>query len=225
MPFFDDTGANINADARERNPLWSPFSIIADQLERLIVLNIAWSIQWIPALVAFAWTELPALLRVGLISYTLIAYAPATVVLYGMARFAAQGEPLTLDLARDVLRERGLNGAKALMPLIGLLGGLILGSSIPVTLISALCQLGLMLALVCGNYWGALIAAGNVRHALELLTRSLRLAWRYPAHTLLLSGAVLVAVVLGTISIGGWVLIIPVVIALLQTQMFRSLVE
>jgi hypothetical protein len=221
MPFFDDTGV----DARERSPLWSPFSIIADQLERLIVLNIVWAVQWIPALVAFAWTELPAVVRVGLIAYTLIAYAPATVVLYGMVCLAAQREPLTLDQARDLLRERGLNGAKALVPLIGMIGALILGSSIPNTLISALCQLGLIFALVFSNYWGVLIAARAARSSVTLLLDSARLVWEYPAHTLLLSGAVLIAVVLGTISIGGWVLIIPVVIALLQTQMFRSYME
>ncbi len=221
MPFLDDTGV----DTSERSPLWSPFTVIADQLERLVVLNIAWALQWLPALAAFAWPELPDVLRVILVGYTLIAYAPATVVLYGMARLAAQGEPLTLYLATDLLKTRGLDGAKALMPLVGLLGVLLLGSSVPVTLISAACQLALLFTLVFSNYWGVLIAARNLPNPVTLLTESARLVWRYPAPTLLLTGAVLIAVVLGTISVGGWVLIVPVVIALLQTQMFRSLME
>jgi len=221
MPFLDDTGV----DTSERSPLWSPFTIIADQLERLVLLNVAWALQWLPALAAFAWPELPAVVRVVLIGYTLIAYAPATVVLYGMVRLAAQGEPLTLYLATDLLKARSLDGAKALMPLVGLLGALLLGSSVPITLISAVCQLALLFTLVFSNYWGVLIAARDLRNPVTLLRESARLVWQYPAQTLLVTGAVLIAVVLGTISVGGWVLIVPVVIALLQTQMFRSLME
>ena len=221
MPFLDDTGV----DTGERSPLWSPFTIIADQLERLVVLNIVWAIQWLPALAAFGWPELPLVVRVVLISYTLIAYAPATVVLYGMVRLAAQGEPLTVLLATDLLKTRGLDGAKALMPLVGLIGLLILGSGVPVTVISAVCQLALLFVLVFSNYWGVLIAARDLRNPVMLLVESARLVWHYPAQTLLVTGAVLIAVVLGTISVGGWVLIVPVVIALLQTQMFRSLME
>lgn len=221
MPFLDDTGV----DTGERSPLWSPFAIIADQLERLIVLNIAWAVQWIPALAAFAWSELPAVVRLVLIGYTLIAYAPATVVLYGMTRRAALGDPLDLHLALDLLRTRSIDGAKALVPLIGLIGALILGSAIPIVLISALCQLGLMLTLVVSNYWGALIAADSLSDPRRLLVASIRLTWKFPAQTALLTGAVLIAALLGTISIGGWVLIIPVVIALLQTQMTRTLME
>jgi hypothetical protein len=218
---LDDTGA----DTGERSPLWSPFAIIADQLERLIVLNVAWAVQWIPALAAFAWGELPAVIRALLIGYTLVAYAPATVVLYGMVRHASHGDPLDLHMALDLLRTRSVNGAKALVPLIGLIGALILGSSIPNVLISALCQLCLMLTLVFSNYWGVLVAADDVRSPLRLLIRSARLTWKYPAQTALLSGAVLIAALLGTISIGGWVLIIPVVMALLQTQMARTFME
>jgi hypothetical protein len=221
MPFLDDTGV----DTSERSPLWSPFTIIADQLERLVVLNVAWAIQWLPALAAFGWPELPLVVRVVLIGYTLIAYAPATVVLYGMTRLATQGEPLTLYLATDLLKTRSLDGAKALMPLVGLIGVLILGGSVPVTLISAVCQLALLFVLVFSNYWGVLIAARDLRNPVTLLLASARLVWQYPAQTLLVTGAVLIAVVLGTISVGGWVLIVPVVIALLQTQMFRSLME
>jgi len=221
MPFLDDTGV----DTGERSPLWSPFTIIADQLERLIVLNIVWAIQWLPGLAAFAWPELPIVVRVVLIGYTLIAYAPATVVLYGMVRFAAQGEPLSIHLAIDLLKRRSLDGAKALMPLVGLIGALILGSSVPLTLVSAVCQLALLFVIVFSNTWGVLIAARNLANPVQLLAESARFVWIYPAQTLLLSGAVLIAVVLGTISVGGWVLIVPVVIALLQTQMVRSLME
>lgn len=222
MPFEDDSGVNPDQSGTH-SPLWSPFLIIADQLERLLVLNAAWSLQAIPALVAFAWQELPVVIRVALIGYTLIASGPATVVLYGMVRHAAQGTPLHIDLARDLLREQGINGAKALVPLIGLIGLLILGSGIASVPVSALSQLGLLLLLVTAQYWGALIAAGDYTGPLPLLRDAAWLVWRYPAQTLLLTGAVLVAVVIGTISIGGWVLIVPVLIALLQTQMFRTL--
>jgi len=221
VPFLDDTGV----DSKERSPLWSPFTIIADQLERFIVLNVVWAVQWIPALAALAWDELPTPVRVLLIAYSLIAYAPATVVLYGMVRHASHGDPLDLHTALDLLRTRSISGAKAIVPLIGMIGALILGSSIPNVLISALCQLCLMLTLVFSNYWGVLVAAENHSSPFHLLIRSVRLTWKYPVQTTLLTGAVLVAGLFGTISIGGWVLIIPVVIALLQTQMARRLME
>ncbi len=221
MPFLDDTGF----DTSERSPLWSAFALIADQLERMIVLNVFWALQWIPLLIAFGWTELPAAVRVILIGYTLIACAPATVVLYGMVRLAAQHETLHVYQVWDLLRARGLGGAKALVPLIGIIGVLLLGSSVQNILFSALCQLGLLLMLVFSNYWGVLLAARPIDNPLRLLAESARLAWRFPVQTVIVQGAVLLALVLGTISIGGLVLIVPVVIAVLQTQMYRTLME
>jgi uncharacterized membrane protein len=70
-----------------------------------------------------------------------------------------------------------------------------------------------------------LITAKKYADPLRVLVASVRIVWKYPAQSLVLSGAVLLAVVLGTISIGGWILIVPVVIALLQIQMYRNLVE
>lgn len=221
MPFFDDTGARTE----ERHPLWSAFSIVADQLERLIVLNVVWAVQWIPALIALGWSELPAVIRVVLIGYSLAAYAPATIVLYGMARSAAEGEPLINHMAVDLLKQDGVRAAKALVPLVGLIGALVLASSVENLLISAAAQLGLLLLAVISQYWGALIAAQPVDHPVTLLRESARLVWRYPFPTMLLTGAVAVAVVLGVISIGGLFLIVPVVIALLQTEMLRYLRE
>ncbi|MBE2272083.1 MAG: hypothetical protein IAE80_27860 [Anaerolinea sp.] len=223
MPFYDDTGVEISG--KGKNPLWSAFSIVADQLERLVVLNVAWAIQLIPGLVAFGWTDIPAPLRAILIGYTLIAFAPATVILYGMTRAAAHGEPLYPHTALDLLKAQGVKGLTAFMPLIGGIGALILGSSVANTLISALCQLGLLLAFVCGNYWGTLVADRQLHNPLHLLTESVRLVWRFPAQALVLAGAVIIALVIGTISIGGLFLIVPVVIALLQTQMYRSITE
>lgn len=221
MPFFDDTGVETG----EHSPLWSVFTVIRDQLERLIVLNIVWAIQWIPLLVGIGWQELPAEVRIILIMYSPLVYGPSTAVLYGMVRLAAQGEPLFAHQAVDLFKATWLKSTQAFMPLIGLLGGLLLLTYVPDVTVSAIGQLLLMLALVCSNYWCVLIAAKGYSDPLQLMAESVRIVWRYPAESVVLSVAVLLAIILGTISIGGWVLIIPVVIALLQTQMYRSLME
>lgn len=221
MPFFDDTGARTE----ERHPLWSAFSIVADQLERLIALNAAWAVQWIPALIALGWSELPAVIRIVLIGYSLAVYAPSTIVLYGMAHSAADGEPLLFSMVPDLLKKDGVRAAKALMPLIGLVGVLVLVTSVENMLVSAAAQLGLMLLVVISQYWGALLAVTPISSPVALLRDSAMLVWRYPFPTLLLTGAVAVAVVLGVISIGGLFLIVPVVVALLQTEMLRFLRE
>ena len=48
--------------------------------------------------------------------------------------------------------------------------------------------------------------------------------WRYPAETFVTGLVAAVALVVGMVSIGGLVLIVPVVIALLHTQRYLDLV-
>ena len=53
---------------------------------------------------------------------------------------------------------------------------------------------------------------------------SILLVWRYPAETFVTALVAAVALVVGMVSIGGLVLIVPVVIALLHTQRYLDLV-
>ncbi len=50
MPFFEDIGAD---DEVLHRPIWGAFALVKDNLERLIVANIGWSLQLLPAILAY----------------------------------------------------------------------------------------------------------------------------------------------------------------------------
>ncbi len=222
MPFFDDSGIRTEID---RGPLWSAFSTFASQLERMIVLNLGWSVQLLPAIIGLAFFQLPDALRLLLILYTLAALPPATAALYGITAEVAQDEHAGMDLARDALRRLALPGWKTLTPLYGSLGLLAWAAqqASGILLLSALLQLALLIELVSAHYWGPLLVQEPQRSALALLRESLLLLWRFPVQTALLSGAVGLALLLGAISVGGLFLAVPVIIALLQNYMFQTI--
>ncbi|MBZ0296246.1 MAG: hypothetical protein K8L99_27045 [Anaerolineae bacterium] len=222
MPFFDDTGVKTEV---ERGPLWSAFSTFASQLERMIVVNLGWSVQLLPAIIGIAFFQLPTWLRLLLIIYTLAALPPATAALYGVTHEVADDEHINPDVVRDMLRRLALPGLKTLTPLYGSLGFLAWAAQNTgsILLVSALLQLALLIELVSAHYWGPLLVENPQHSALAVLRDSLLMVWRYPSQTALLTGAVALALLLGTISIGGLFLAVPVIIALLQTYMFRTI--
>ena len=82
MPFFDDSGFDETID---RGPFWSAFAIFGSQLEKMIAVNIAWSLQFAPAIFAMIFINAPDVIRILLILYTIIAVPPATAVV-GLAK-------------------------------------------------------------------------------------------------------------------------------------------
>lgn len=222
MPFQDDTGIILE---EHRGPLWSAFAIFGSQLERMIVLNLGWALQLVPALAALALAGLPTFIRVLMVVYTVVVVPPATAVLYVLCARAADEDMLHLDLLIEVFRAVAWPGLRTLSPLLGSLGlvGWLAQQANAAGLIpvSVLFQVALLVMLVAANYWGPLLAAYPDRPAYLLFRQALRLVWVYPAPTVLLSLAVLVTGAIGAISIGGLFLAVPVIIALLQTQMFR----
>lgn len=223
MPFFDDSGVRTE---NHQGPLWGAFAIFASQLERLIVLNIAWALTLVPFGVSVM-LDLPAVLRVALLGLTLLTLPPLTAVLYRLVKCACLGETVDLPLAREVLAELALPGLRIIAPLLGLIGLLLwlvgLANQAGWMLPSALLQVLLLLTLTASNYWFPLAAENPSHSALRVLTDSAALVWHYPAQSLILSVAVGLALFLGAISIGGLFLAIPVLVALLQTQMLLHL--
>jgi hypothetical protein len=229
MPFFDDTGIDTQA---AQGPFWGAFATLRDQLERLIVLNIAWSIQLLPGVAALAFAELPAWARLLMLAYSGLAIAPATGALYALARLAAQGEPLSLELATGALRSLALPSFRVLAPLYSMLGVACAAiaaldtwraAGTPLLALDVGLRLALLLGLTCANYWGPLFAQAPEQPTAALLRQSALLVWRYPGRALLASGAVLLVLLIGAISVGGLFLVVPVLAALLQTHMFLSL--
>jgi hypothetical protein len=224
MPFFD-TDSLEHTEAH--GPLWGTFATLRDQLERLIALNIVWSVQLLPGLGGMAFPELPGWLRALLLAYSAVALAPATGALYGLAGLAAQGELITLERAGRMLRALALPSFRVLTPLYGSLG-LLCWANAAVSMwragaanllvLEVGLRLALLLALICAIYWGPLFAMDPDRAPAAIARRSVALVWRYPVQALLAGGAGLLALLIGAISVGGLFLIVPVVVALVQTH-------
>jgi hypothetical protein len=223
MPFLDDSGIKPEA---QRGPLVAAFATLLDQIERLIVVNIMWAVQVLPGLIALGVPELPMAIRWLLLFYTGFALAPATGTLFGVALSVCQGQHLSPALAYEHLRSLLMPSLRALAPiygLFGLLGWAIMGVDMfHLLALAVLFRLTLLLLLLCSMYWGPLFAADPAQSAGRILRRSIQLGWREPYLTLLTFGVVVVALLIGTISIGGLFLVVPVLVALLQTRLYQA---
>jgi hypothetical protein len=224
MPFQDDTGLDTTVD---RGPLWGAFAAFGGQLERMILLNIAWALQALPAVLAVLLPALPDVLRAALLIYSALALLPATGALYAMARAVSADQHLSPALLADYLRGHSARDSRRLLALFGGFGLVLLAAGwageTGIFALSVLLQLAILLAMVVMQYWGALVAARPGASAIDILAESAWLAWRYPLRTLLLCGAVAVTLLIGLISVGGMVLAVPLLIALLQTQMLMRM--
>jgi hypothetical protein len=219
MPFFDNTGVDPDV---QRGPLWGAFATLFDQIERFIALNIAWSAQFIPLLLTAIFPDWPPVIRLVLVVYSAAALAAGLGVLYGVVNAAVDGEPITVDLVREMWRTMALPGLLTLAPLYGSFGVLLGLSSSGIFVIEVLARLLILLLFVCGMYWGVMLAEQPQQSAITVLRRSVTLVWQKPGRSLLLAGMVALALFLGAISIGGLFLIVPVLVALLQTHLYRG---
>jgi len=223
MPFV----ADIETRDESRGPIWGPFAVIRDNVELLLVLNLGWSLQLLPGVLALAFPQLPPWLRLAMGVYSATALIPATGVLYALTLAAARGEQLSMELAIQSLRDFALPSFRILMPLYGVFGvliwlAIIIGPAMPI--VTTLATLACLLWYLCATFWGPLLAAHPDTDVVSVVRVSILLEWRYPAETLVTALVAAVALVVGTISIGGLVLIVPVVIALLHTQRYLDLV-
>lgn len=226
MSFFDDSGVRPE---EHRGPVWSALAIVADQIERLIALNLAWSLQIVPLLLALGFPQWPLWLRIALLAYTGLALGPATGAVYALASRVGEGELLRVELAVEVLRGVLRPSLERLIPLYSglawLAAGAWLAAAVRLPLLDVLAQAAALLLAVCAIYWGPLFALRPELPALGILRASAHLVWRHPARTLLSGGAMLLALALGVVSVGGTFLIVPVVVALLQVQLYRHVTQ
>ncbi len=224
MPFFEDFEAD---EERLRQPIWGTFALLTNHLERLVAINVAWSLQLLPALAALAFPQLPALLRLCLFAWSVLALPPATALLFVWVARLNQGEPLELQRLGEDLRRLGLPSLYVLGPLPGLLalGVVLIGfvdqwSLLWPGLLLRLLLLGLLFSAPC---WGPLFALEPATPPWVLLGEALRLAWRYPLEvgvTALLAGLLLLV---GLLSVAGCFLIVPALLALLLTRRCQGL--
>lgn len=210
--------------------IWRAFRHLREQLERLIALNLLWSLPLIPGVLGLAFGEWPLAIRTLLVGFSLLALPPVTLALYALVWRACEGEDLTVAAATEALSSYTKASLTSFAPLVlgycALLGLVFVVPTAGVWLIPAT---ALRLLLLFGSllylYWGPLIIATQLRAPLALLRASLRYLLRYPAKTLTVWLAGLLATAIGAVSVGGVFLIVAVLIALWQTELMRELKE
>jgi uncharacterized membrane protein len=222
MPFVADIGTRDDAP----EPIWGPFVVIRANIESLVVLNLGWSLQLLPGVLALAFPQLPLWLRIAMGLYSATAVIPATGVLYALTLAATRGEQVSKELVILSWRHLALPSFRMLTPLYGVFGLLIwlailVGPTMPV--VTTLATLACLLWYLCTTYWGPMLAVDPGMDVITVARGSLRLVWRYPAETFLTGLVAAAALVVGMVSIGGLVLIVPVLIALLHTQRYLDL--
>ena len=223
MPFV----ADIETRDESRGPIWGPFAVIRDNVELLLVLNLSWSMQLLPGVLALAFPQVPVWLRLIMGISSATALIPATGVLYALTLAAARGEHVSWDLAMLSLRDLALPSFRTLTPLYGVFGVLIWLAIIAapvVPVLTTLATLACLLWYLCATYWGPLLVVHPGADVASLVRGSILLVWHYPVETFVTALVAAVALVVGMVSIGGLVLIVPVVIALLHTQRYLDLV-
>jgi hypothetical protein len=224
MPFFDDSGARPEG---ERHPVWRALALAREQLERVILLNLLWAAQVAPLLLAWALPNLSVAARAALALYTAFAILPATGMMFAVLDALSDGTPLNGELIWESLRTQFAPSFLKLFPLCSLFGWLAWGASFAAAqnwlLLDVLARLAFLLLAVFSLYWGPLMVARPGLSAWGIFVQAAQWTWRKPAPTLLTGLACLFALALGVISLGGFFLIAPALIALMQVELYRSL--
>jgi len=89
MPFFDDSGPKPE---EATNPIARSFALVKDQLERLIVINLLWTLQCVPLILAWALT-MPGWLRILLTAYTRGGASSSHRLLFALTEQVSLGVP------------------------------------------------------------------------------------------------------------------------------------
>ncbi|WP_020575862.1 hypothetical protein [Actinopolymorpha alba] len=220
LPFLDD----VSPRDERRGLVWAAFATVAGQVERVVMANVVWAFQLAPGLAALAFPELPGWLRILLGLYSATALPPATAVLYGLAAQACRGQHVDAGLAVELFRAMAARSLRILAPLYGTFGVLgwlavAAGGIGPLATVLTLAILGWS---VCATYWGPIFAAEPGRSFAGIARESVRLAWRHPERTLLIWVVAGLAVLVGVVSVGGLVLIVPALVSILQTHLYEA---
>lgn len=223
MPFLDDSGPRPE---QERGLLWRSIALIGEQLERIVLLNILWALQLVPFLAAWAFPSLPFWLRTLFMLYSAFAFIPATATLFAVLDQVNEGLPLDVEMIKAGFRAQFVPSLTKLLPLYSLFYWLALLSVFAaqneILFLDAVTRLLILLLAVFSVYWGGALVSEPHLSAPKIFTASMRLFWLKPGPTLLGALLCLIALALGLISIGGIFLIVPVLIVLIQIQLYRS---
>lgn len=223
MPFFDDSGPRPE---EETSPLWRAFALVKDQLEQVLLVNLLWALQSVPLLLAFAFPEWPVGLRLVLTLYSALMLAPATAALFALLADLSEGRPLEMERIREQFQASLRPAFLKFLPLLSLFYWLALLTGLAAAqgwlLLETLTRLAFLLVLVFAMSWGPLLVYRPDLSAAGIFRLSILRFWRLPAPTLGTGLACLLALALGLISVVGWFLVVPALIALFQIQLYQA---
>jgi uncharacterized membrane protein YesL len=194
-------------------------------VERLVALNLLWSLQLLPGIMGLAFAGWPLPVRTLLAGYSLLAIMPATLAVYALARRACEGDEVTFEAAVDALYACAVPSMRALAPLLAGLGLLVwatvtVGAVAGLLLLDVFLRVTFLFGVVLSLYWGPLLVEQPQLSPAALLRRSYGLFLKHPVTTLRSGAAVLLTAAVGAVSVGGLFLIVFVLIALLQTHLY-----
>lgn len=224
MPFQEDTDIDESA---LKSPTWGAFTLLGGSVEKLVPLNLAYAVQALPAVLAFVFPQLPLFLRLALAGYTVVGLGIGTGVLYAVVSQLCQDEPPSREILRASFRKLTLPALRTLVPLFttfAICVVLLIASSFSQQIVLETFAVYVALLLLLSSlYWGPVFVEYPEKSALFIIRRSARLAWRYPQQSLLTGTLSLALFVVGCVSFAGFFLIVPVLIAVLQTRRYQDL--
>jgi len=212
----------VSSVARDERPgpIWGAFGLVREQVERLVAVNLLWSVQLMPGIAGLALQGWPLSVRMLLVGYSALAVPPATLVVYALVRGVCEGEEVKGQDVADAFRALALPSFRSLAPLLVTLGGLGWAAAVvsgQLLLVDVLLRLALLFGFVCALFWGPLLVDAPRLSPWGLLARSVRLVLRAPGGALGTFSVSLLAVAVMTISVGGLFLLAFVLLALFGT--------
>lgn len=201
-------------------PIWGAFALVREQVERLVAVNLLWSVQLLPGVAGLALQGWPLPLRMLLVGYSALAAPPATLVVYALVRGVCEGEEVKGEDVVDAFRTLTLPSFRSLAPLLVTLGGLGWAAAVvsgQLLLLDVLLRLALLFGFVCALFWGPLLVDAPRLSPWGLLARSVRLVLRAPGRALGTFSVSLLAVAVMVVSVGGLFLLAFVLLALFGT--------
>ncbi|MCS6842995.1 MAG: hypothetical protein NZ528_01525 [Caldilineales bacterium] len=220
MPFFEDTGPRPE---EERSPIWRAVAHIGERPEQMVALNLLWTLQAAPLLLAWAFPAWPLPLRLALSLYTAVALIPVGAALLELLAAVGRGQPVGREDLGPALRRHAWRSLRVFVPLFTLVAGL-LGLTVwadgrELTALGVATRLALLWLGVLSVHWGGAYLEGC--EAWGVLAVSARRFWQRPGLTLAAALVAALALLLGLASVGGFFLIVPVFLGLLQVELAR----
>jgi len=196
------------------------------QWKAMLLLNFAWVAQAAPLFLALAFITWPYAIRIVLSIYSVLALILAAATLFGTLNQVSDGAQLNLSLVWQSLKSQFTNAYLNLLPLYSLFFWLLLADrwAIEKTLFveATLIRLVFLILGVLSLYWGPAMVEVPALSAIGLFIASYKLLWHRPGKTLQAGLLSLLALLLGILTVAGVLLIAPVLVVLIQIQLFRA---